>query len=195
MVQSFIQNKVRLWDFNSGKLADFAAHYSFSIDSQGRPTYGHGLAFFLAPVGFEIPPNSPGGFLGLFNTTTSDASQNQIVSVEFDSIPNLEWDPPFEHVGINNNSIASVVTVPWNASMHSGDDAHVYITYSATSMNLSISWTYGTNSNDDSSTISYNFDLAKVLPEWVIVGFSVATGEYGARHTLNSWEFTSKLDI
>ncbi|KAM3306179.1 hypothetical protein P3S67_013049 [Capsicum chacoense] len=66
------------------------------------------------PVGFRIPPNSDGGFLGLFNTTTSYSAQSQIVSVEFDSFSNPEWDPPFEHVGINNNSIASSVLPPWS---------------------------------------------------------------------------------
>ncbi|GMY12055.1 L-type lectin-domain containing receptor kinase IX.1-like [Fagus crenata] len=93
----------------------------------GSPTYGHGLAFFLAPVGFEIPPNSAGGFLGLFNTTTSDSSQNQIVLVEFDSYVNVEWDPSVEHVEINNNSIYSVVYTTWNASLHSEDTADVWI--------------------------------------------------------------------
>ncbi|PQP99863.1 hypothetical protein Pyn_05596 [Prunus yedoensis var. nudiflora] len=49
---------------------------------------------------------------------------NQIVLVEFDSYANPEWDPRYEHVGINNNSIASAVSTSWNAtSFHSGDIA------------------------------------------------------------------------
>ncbi|XVF17397.1 hypothetical protein REPUB_Repub10bG0118600 [Reevesia pubescens] len=32
-----------------------------------------------------------------------------------------------------------------------------------------------------------------VLPEWIVVGFSAATGQYGERHTLHSWEFNSSL--
>jgi hypothetical protein len=50
--------RVPLWDSHTRRLADFTTHYSFTIDTQGASTYGHGLAFFLAPVGFDIPPNS-----------------------------------------------------------------------------------------------------------------------------------------
>ncbi|KAK7818566.1 l-type lectin-domain containing receptor kinase ix.1 [Quercus suber] len=82
--------RVPLWDYSENLSADFTAR---------SPNYGHGLAFFLAPVGLEIPPNSVGGFLGLFNTTNSDSSQNQIVHVEFDSFVNQEWDPTVQHLG------------------------------------------------------------------------------------------------
>ncbi|KAF9611872.1 hypothetical protein IFM89_036655 [Coptis chinensis] len=189
--------KVQIWDSKSGTLTDFTTHFSFFIDTQGSTSYGHGLAFFLAPVGFQIPPNSAGGFLGLFNTTTTDAmSQNQIIIIEFDSFPNPEWDPPVEHVGINNNSIASAKYVSWNASLHSGDTANVWITYNASSKNLSVYWTYEFNPVfQGESLLSYQVDLMRVLPEWVMIGFSAATGMYGERHSLQSWEFNSRLNI
>ena len=162
--------RVRLWDSNSGKLSDFTTRFSFSIDTQGVSKYGHGLAFFLAPVDFQIPPNSAGGFLGLFNTTTSDSSRNQIVVVEFDSFVNPEWDPPVPHVGINNNSIASYKYTPWNASLHSGDTADARITYNATTKNLSVFWNYRlTPSFQENSSLSSQIDLMKILPEWVVV--------------------------
>lgn len=186
---------VPLWD-SSGKVADFTTNFSFSINTQGAPQYGHGLAFFLAPEGFQIPPNSDGGFLGLFNTTTSDSSQNQIVHVEFDSFPNPEWDPPFEHIGININSIASATSTPWNVSSHDGDNIDVWIAYNSTRKNLSVHWTYQTTpSSKENTSLSYQIDLKKVLPQWVTIGFSAATGKYVERHTLNSWEFNSTLDI
>ncbi|TYI56777.1 hypothetical protein E1A91_D11G235500v1 [Gossypium mustelinum] len=34
-----------------------------------------------------------------------------------------------------------------------------------------------------------------VLPEWVMVGFSAATGQYVERHTLQHWEFGSSLTV
>jgi hypothetical protein len=188
--------RVPLWDSHTRRLADFTTHYSFTIDTQGASSYGHGLAFFLAPVGFEIPPNSAGGFLGLFNTTTSDSPQNQILVVEFDSFVNTEWDPSFEHVGINNNSISSAVYTPWNASLHSGDTADVWITYNGSTNNLSVSWKYQRTSNIRENTcLFYEIDLMGILPEWVTVGFSAATGMYVERHTLHLWEFSSSLDI
>lgn len=35
----------------------------------------------------------------------------------------------------------------------------------------------------------------KVLPEWVTVEFSAATGRNTERHLLKSWEFTSILNL
>jgi len=72
----FYSEKVLLWDSNTGPLTDFTTHYTFIINTQGRSPslYGHGLAFFLVPYGFEIPLNSDGGFMGLFNTTTMVSS-------------------------------------------------------------------------------------------------------------------------
>ncbi|KAL5819942.1 hypothetical protein ACOSQ4_023784 [Xanthoceras sorbifolium] len=186
---------VHLWDSETNKLTDFTTHFSFSIDTRGRSLYAAGLAFYLAPFRFQIPPNSAGGFLGLFNTTTSDSSQNHIVLVEFDSFPNPEWDPPVAHVGISNNSIASAVYTPWNASFHSGDTADVWITYNATTKNMSVSWTYKKTSDAQKiSTLYHQLDLMKILPEWVSVGFSAATSHLVERHQLLTWEFSSSLD-
>ncbi|XWS33412.1 hypothetical protein CRYUN_Cryun22dG0080400 [Craigia yunnanensis] len=186
-----------LWDSETGKLSEFNTQFSFEINVQDAPSYGHGLCFFLAPVGSQIPPNSAGGFLGLFNTTTSDSPNNQIVSIEFDSFENPEWDPHGigGHVGINNNSIASAVYTQWNASFHSKDTANVFITYNSTTKNLSVSWSYLTTNNPlENSSLSFQIDLMKVLPEKVMVGFSAATGMNVERHILKSWEFHSSLE-
>ncbi|KAK4844955.1 hypothetical protein QYF36_026432 [Acer negundo] len=120
-------NRVPLWDSNTGRLSDFSTSFSFTIDTMGRTPYGHGLVFFLAPVEFQIPPNSASDFLGLLNTTTIDSSSNHIVMVEFDSFKNVEWDPSDveDHVGINKNSLSSDVYTRWNASFHRGDTADV----------------------------------------------------------------------
>ncbi|GMY23978.1 L-type lectin-domain containing receptor kinase IX.1-like [Fagus crenata] len=187
--------KVPIWDLDTGKLTDFSTHFSFNIDTMNNSTYGDGLAFFLAPVGFGIPPNSAGGYLGLFNDTTKDLAPYQIVFVEFDSKSN-SWDPNVTHVGINSNSIDSANSTPWNASFHSGDIADVWIIYNATTKNLSVSWTYQRTSNSlEDTSLSYQIDLMKVLPESVQIGFSAATGLYWEQHILRSWEFNSSLDI
>ncbi|KAK3416660.1 hypothetical protein EUGRSUZ_H02428 [Eucalyptus grandis] len=195
--RAFYTQKLRLWDSATRRLTDFSTRFSFTIDTWNRSLeYGAGLAFFLAPVGFQIPVNSVGGFLGLFNTTYSDSSLNRIVAVEFDPCANSDWDPPYEHVGININSIASVVTTPWNASFHSADSADAWVVYNSTTKNLSVSWSYQTTSNPNESTsISYQIDLTTVLPEEVMIGFSAATGYYMERHQLESWSFSSNLEF
>ncbi|XP_020997536.1 L-type lectin-domain containing receptor kinase IX.1-like [Arachis duranensis] len=195
-VGSAIYSKdVLLWESRSGKQADFKTHFTFVIDTQGNSQHAAGLAFFLAPSGFQIPPNSAGGFLGLYNTTTADSLRNQIVHVEFDSFPNLDWDPKMEHVGINVNSISSANYTAWNASKHSNDIADAWITYNSTSKILSVSWKYQTTStSQENTTLSHQIDLMKVLPQSVTIGFSAATSEYTERHVIQSWEFSSSLD-
>lgn len=177
--------RVPLWNSRTGKITDFTTHFSFIIDKQdkGAP-YSGGIAFFLAPFGCQIPPNSDGGFLGLFNTTTSDVAGNQIVLVEFDSYVNPEWDPPYPHVGINNNSIASAVNTPWNVTLHDADTIDVWIVYNATTTNLSVHWSYQTTpaSAEETTSLSYQIDLTKILPEWVTVGFSAGTFGSGTRN-------------
>nr|WAU86950.1 birch protein [Betula platyphylla] len=173
--------RVQLWDSNTGNISDFTTNFSFIIDKVNLYN-GDGLAFFLAPIGFEIPPNSGGGYLGLFDRMTMDPSQDQIVHMEFDSHIN-EWDSPFQHVGINKNSISSAVDTPWNASLHSGDIVDASIVYNATTKNLSVSWSsQKTSISKENTSLSYHIDLSKVLPEWVTIGFSAAYGLTRERH-------------
>uniref|UniRef100_A0A803L0D8 Protein kinase domain-containing protein n=1 Tax=Chenopodium quinoa TaxID=63459 RepID=A0A803L0D8_CHEQI len=115
-----------------------------------------------------------------------------MIVVEFDSLSNPEWDPSYEHVGININSIESSVTKRWNATQHSGVPADVSIIYNASTENLSVHWSY---SNEPKNFLSYPIDLMQVIPEWVSIGFSAATGQFAERHILESWEFYSSLNI
>lgn len=150
-------------------------------------------------MGFQIPSNSPGGFLGLFNSTTAKLSSSPIVLVEFDSFSNPEWDPinVKDHVGIHNSSIVSSVYTRWNASFHSGDTAHVKIKNNSTTKNLSASWSYGETPkySQENTSLFCTIDLMKVLLQWVKIGFSASTGRYTERHVLKSWELNSTLDI
>ncbi|XP_062007088.1 lectin 7-like [Rosa rugosa] len=189
--------RVPEWDSHNRKFSDFNTHFSFLIDKKGRGTYGSGFAFYLAPCGYQIPPNSGGGFLGLFNKTTSDVPGNQVVLVEFDYYTDDEWDPACQHVGINSNSIASEVYTPWKVNLHNGETTEVWINYNATTRNLSVQWSYKNHPADrmeETTSLSYIIDLTKILPEWVSIGFSASTSQYGERHKILSWQFDSSLD-
>ncbi|CAM8921951.1 unnamed protein product [Rhodiola kirilowii] len=189
---------VRLWDAKTQKLTDFTTHFSFNISSEENQTiYGDGLAFFLAPVQSTIPPNSTGGYLGLVNPhTPSNASENQIVAVEFDTFQNT-WDTSPNHVGINVNSVKSVKTVNWTSSMRNGRKANAWVTYNSTTYNLSVFLSYDNNTvfSGNSSSLWHIIDLRTLLPEDIIVGFSAATGNASQVHTIFSWEFSSSLEV
>ncbi|KAK0586169.1 hypothetical protein LWI29_002113 [Acer saccharum] len=136
---------VPLWDSSTGQISNFTTRFSFVIDTLNSFTSGDDLAFFLAPFGYQIPQNSVGGCVGLFNTTQATASlfKSQVVLVEFDTFSDPGWDPTDmkSRVGIDNNSVSSAVYTSWNTSVHSGHTTDVLIVYNATtSKNLSVSW-------------------------------------------------------
>jgi serine/threonine protein kinase len=186
---------VRLWDAKTGRLTDFTTHFSFSITAVNQSDHGDGLSFFIAPFQSDIPKNSSGGYLGLFGSATAlNNSLNQIVAVEFDTYQN-DWDPSDDHVGINVNTIVSAANVSWKTSMRTGSTGNAWVSYNSTTKNLSVFLTYADNPafNGD-STLSYVVDLRNVLPEWVRVGFSAATGQWIELHALSSWSFDSTLE-
>ncbi|KAL6130993.1 hypothetical protein ACLB2K_069371 [Fragaria x ananassa] len=197
---------LHLYDTATGSLADFTTHFTFKVDygtlNEGWK-FSDGIAFFLAPVGYGIPPNSGGGELGLFNTTTNfnDFSNNMIVTVEFDSWGN-DWDPhpPAAHIGININKISSAITANWSPSdIITGKIGNAWITYNATATNLTVFWTFDDITGrvdpniSSTSSLTYQVDLQKILPERVTVGFSASSGLFLGRHFLCSWTFKSTL--
>ncbi|XP_010453085.1 PREDICTED: L-type lectin-domain containing receptor kinase IX.1-like isoform X3 [Camelina sativa] len=151
-----------------------------------------------APARIELPPNSAGGFLGLFNESNARSSSFPLVHVEFDTYSNSEWDPldMKSHVGINNNSLASSNSTSWNATSHNQDIGRVLIFYDSARRNLSVSWTYDLTSDPkESSSLSYIIDLSKVLPSEVTIGFSATSGGVTEGNRLLSWEFSSNLEL
>ncbi|RZC87262.1 hypothetical protein C5167_029812 [Papaver somniferum] len=191
---------IKLWNATTGWQADFDTNFSFIIDrlNKDKNNAGDGLTFFLAPFGSILPTNSSGGALGLLsqNVPQNNRGMNQIVAVEFDSFKNT-WDPSSDHVGININSVVSVVTVSLaNGTISDGRKANARITYNSITKNLSVYLTYSRNPVfNGNSTLYHVLDLSKVLPELITVGFSAATGVYTEVHQVLSWHFNSTSEL
>ncbi|KAL0374527.1 UNVERIFIED_CONTAM: L-type lectin-domain containing receptor kinase IX.2 [Sesamum radiatum] len=114
--QVVCNKKVPLWDSKSGELADFTTRFSFTVDAPNSSSNASGNAFFLEPVGFGIPPNSVGGFLGVYVAGAGDFPQPQTDGLEFDSFVVLgEWDLLYD--GINTHSLNTSVATPWNGAL------------------------------------------------------------------------------
>ena len=182
---------VRLWDAKTGKLASFNTGFSFVVTTNG----GDGISFFIAPFKSHIPKDSSGGYLGLFSPdSASHPFENQIVAVEFDTFPN-QWDPKFPHIGIDVNSIASVTTVPWLDGIKDVNTTiFATVTYEPVAQKLSVLVSYSgsiLNGSRISLSLSHVIDLRTVLPEWVSVGFSGATGQFVEVNHILSWTFSS----
>ncbi|KAJ1291511.1 hypothetical protein BS78_02G320600 [Paspalum vaginatum] len=191
--RAVLKDPVILWDSTTGQLADFTTRFTFMIKARITDgTYGEGLAFFLSPYPSVVPNNSTDGNLGLFSSSADQSeTSNQIVAVEFDSHKN-SWDPDDNHVGINIHSIVSVANVTWKSSIKNGSIANAWVTYKASSKNLSVFLTYKDNPQfGGNSSLSYSVDLRKYLPNKVAIGFSAATGKLVEVHQILYWEFNS----
>ncbi|KAK1410635.1 hypothetical protein QVD17_37172 [Tagetes erecta] len=194
--RALYSDAVQIWDKKTRKLTDFITHFSFSMNALNSSIYGDGLSFFLMPFEPEIPTDSFGGYLGLFSPASAfNSSNNTVVAVEFDSFEN-KWDPSDNHVGINVNSIISVANVSWSSSIKDGRTANAWVSYNSSTCNLSVFLSYDDEpflSSAVHSSLWYVVDLREVLPEWVRIGFSAATGDWIETHTVFSWSFNSSL--
>ncbi|KAJ8768914.1 hypothetical protein K2173_023909 [Erythroxylum novogranatense] len=189
---------LHLWDRPSGNLTNFTTHFSFIINSLGSDVYGDGIAFFLAPNGSRLYPDvRDGGGLGLARNfwVATNKTENHFVAVEFDTYQN-EWDPKRNHVGIDVNSMESIVNVSWNGGIKQGNKTDVWINYDSSLKFLDVKFTYiGEDNLSKISNISTAVDLANYLPEWVTIGFSGSTGYSYEINTICSWDFNSTTDI
>ncbi|KAI7737486.1 hypothetical protein M8C21_003884 [Ambrosia artemisiifolia] len=178
---------LHLWDRKSGDLASFFTDFSFVIGSNSRVTTGGGLTFFLAQNNSVITSGRKA--MGLPVNLTSMKAISPFVSVKFVTPGDYSQD----HVGISINSLDSVVFQKWSRFIPHGGLCTGRITYDSISKNLTVSYTgfqnYSTVGYDD---LVYTVDLRNELPEWVILGFSAASGFLiNQIHTVKSWCFRS----
>ncbi|KAI7754627.1 hypothetical protein M8C21_016948 [Ambrosia artemisiifolia] len=187
---------LHIWDNRSRGLASFSTNFTFVIDSNGSSSYGDGLTFFLADNNSVI---SEGGAMGLPFISMPNNASNRFVAVEFDTYWNNDWDPVVgrgtimgDHVGIDVSSVSSARVQKWASNVTGGGVCQAWITYDAFSKNLSVSFTdFENNTVVRRNGLVYTVDLRRELPEWVIFGFSAATGASFQRNTVRSWSFES----
>ncbi|XXG55828.1 hypothetical protein AAC387_Pa03g3405 [Persea americana] len=174
--RAIYKDSVRIWDFQTGNLTDFNTRFSLKISSDSNVSLGDGLTFFLSRNGSTIESYGSRGNLGIYSD--SDYLENQFVAIEFDTYPDA-WDPGSAHVGININSRLSNATSKflWNTS--STDlTASALVSYSAGTRNLNVFLSYDeVPVFEEEPDLSCTVDLRQILPEWVNVEFSAATGE------------------
>jgi hypothetical protein len=187
-----------LWDINTSQVTDFTTRFSFTINTPNKTNHGDGITFYLAHPNFPLPVPRDGSGIGLVSPVKLNnpnfTKENPFVAVEFDTFVN-EFDPKYDHVGIDVNSISTAYTTQWFTSMDErGYDAEV--SYNSSSNNLSVIFTGYQDNKMIKQHLSSVVYLREVLPDWVEFGFTSATGLlWGEYHTLNSWSFNSSLDF
>ncbi|XP_062199548.1 L-type lectin-domain containing receptor kinase IX.1-like [Phragmites australis] len=194
---------VPLWNSVTGEVASFTTAFSFMVTADpGCKIWGDGIAFFLAHYSSDsiLEKNTSGGLLGLFNDSNNFnvTGDNQVVSIEFDTFHNEEWDTSSQHVGIHVNSVKSTALASMDTSLpgiksltsDSAMTAVVHYDNGAKSLTVDLQANGDTNWYHINATV----DLRTSLPEEVAVGFSAATGMAGELHRILSWSFNSTLE-
>ncbi|RHN62640.1 putative protein kinase RLK-Pelle-L-LEC family [Medicago truncatula] len=185
-----------LWDIKTSEVTDFNTRFSFTINTPNKTHHADGMTFYLAHPNFPMSQIYGGGIglASLVQLSNPDyTKENPFVAVEFDTFVN-EWDPNYDHVGIDVNSISTNHATQWFTSMDErGYDAEV--SYDSSSNNLTVTFTGYQHNNTIQQHLFYVVNLRDVLPDWVEFGFTSATGTFWEYHTLSSWSFNSSLDF
>ncbi|KAJ8637541.1 hypothetical protein MRB53_011808 [Persea americana] len=196
--RAIYRDPIRIWDSETGNLADFNTQFSFIINGLQQPLPGDGFTFFLSPnvSTNTIPSYVAGGNLGIYSDSNASDPKNHIVAVEFDTFSN-PWDPISPHVGININSrVSETTSYLWINSTDKVSKGKASVSYSASTKNLSVLLSYDENPGFGVDTLLiHTVDLREILPEWVCVGFSATTGWAFELHQIRSWEFNSSLEF
>ncbi|KAJ9159229.1 hypothetical protein P3X46_024749 [Hevea brasiliensis] len=182
---------LHLWDKPSGNLSSFTINFTCSIDAQNNASHSDGIALFLAHLDYQIPDIQQGSGIGLASgNQTLSSTDNPFVAVEFDTYHNA-WDAEDgDHVGIDVSSLRSSKIMKWDSSLD-GRIVDAGIIYNSSSKNLCVYFTGLTEGIFVPQVLCLEIDLRDHLPEWVVVGFSAATGMYSEFHTIHSWSCNS----
>ncbi|KAK7383376.1 hypothetical protein VNO78_29054 [Psophocarpus tetragonolobus] len=88
----------------------------------------------------------------------------------------------------------NIVAVEFDTFENSGFDPPV-VQHVGINNNSVVSLAYASSSFTPNASLSHQIDLGELLPEWVTVGFSGATGGSEEKNVIHSWEFHSTLDL
>ncbi|KAF2321581.1 hypothetical protein GH714_000502 [Hevea brasiliensis] len=182
---------MRLWNKKTGILTDFKTHFSFVINPLNNAAYGDGMAFFMGPPGSSIPALlNCGRTLGLASYGEElNSTSNPFVAIEFDTFKNT-WDPPYDHVGVDVNSMKSVKNVKWWRNITGGELNEAWISYNSSTKILSVFFTGIVNNATMEQYFDYALDMRLYLPEKCNFGFTGASSAT-VTPTIYSWNFTS----
>ncbi|KAF2321548.1 hypothetical protein GH714_000379 [Hevea brasiliensis] len=155
-----------LWNKRMGMVIDFNTQFSFVINPLNNGAYVNGMDFFMAPEGSKIPAQLKDGCtLSLASDSKQlNSTSNPFVAIEFDTLKNT-WDPPYNHVGVDVNSMKSVKSVEWWRNITGGELNEAWISYNSSTKILSVVFTGIVDNVTVEQYFDYALDLILYLPQ------------------------------
>ncbi|PNX61437.1 lectin receptor kinase, partial [Trifolium pratense] len=177
------------------KIASFNTTFVLNITPKTTPG-GEGIAFILASDP-TLPENSSGQWLGIVNASTNGTSRAAILAVEFDTRKSSTEDGPDNHVGININSISSIIQASLSdtkVNLTSSTNVFIRVEYSKDVISVFGSMTENSSDSMETLLVSPPLNLSSYFKQEVFVGFSASTSNSTELNCLRAWEFNS-IDI
>ncbi|CAN4088067.1 unnamed protein product [Withania somnifera] len=182
--------------------SSFSTQFLFSILPDDSSSPGFGLAFVLSSS--ISPPNALAGqHLGLFSNSTVHMVA-PLLAVEFDTGRNPEFnDPDRNHIGIDLNSIESIVTqtagyyndsnndsfVPLN--MRTGQNIHAWIEFNGPEFEINVTIAPAGRSRPARTLLSFrNPIIANYTSDQMFMGFSASKTQWVEAQRLLAWSFS-----
>ncbi|KAH0466103.1 hypothetical protein IEQ34_006206 [Dendrobium chrysotoxum] len=178
--------------------SSFSTSFVFAIVPHYTEINSEGLTFAISPTP-NLYSTLPSKFLGLFNLSSNGQATNHIVVVELDTIEKEFDDINDNHVGINLNSLTSIVAAPAsyakssslfrNLSLISGQMIRVWAEYDAKKMEFNVTLAPLNILKPVLPLLSYTINLSSVLLSKMYVGFSSSTSVATGSHYILRWSF------
>jgi hypothetical protein len=181
----------------------FSAAYVFGIVSEYADLSSPGLAFVVAKSNnFSTALQSQ--YMGLANKANDGNATNHFLAVELDTIVNAEFgDISNNHVGINENSLVSVVADDAgyyedgtgafrSMSLLNRTAAQVWVDFDARTSLVNVTMAPLELPKPKKPLLSATVNLSAIIEGEAYVGFSSSTGVVSSRHYVLAWSF--KMD-
>lgn len=176
----------------------FSTEFVFAIIPEESTSYGQGMAFVVSPS-IDLRYGAATSYLGIFNRTNDNKTENHILAVELDTNASPEaLEESDNHVGIDINSIVSVYSV--DASyfddteglrkslvLASKQRIHIWIEYDGEQRLLNVTLAPLETPKPSLPLLSRSIDLSKIFKEQMYFGFSGSTGTIRSHQYILGW--------
>ncbi|KAL1207594.1 putative L-type lectin-domain containing receptor kinase II.2 [Cardamine amara subsp. amara] len=176
----------------------FSTEFIFAIIPEESTSYGQGMAFVISPS-IDLRYGAATSYLGIFNRTNDNKTENHILAVELDTNASSEaLEESDNHVGIDINSIVSNYSV--DASyfddtlgrrksllLASKQRIHIWIEYDGEKMLLNVTLAPLETPKPSLPLLSRSIDISKIFKEQIYFGFSGSTGTIRSNQYVLGW--------